>query len=116
MLSNAEQGNPDFFEEQIAGLIDEGFVVEAGEESGHVKNKIFESSDEFRTWFGGVRDTLESSDDAEDDGNADNAEDDLASFYEREASRQANGENVVDESLSPKGMDEGERRAGLRDD
>lgn len=110
-----EQGNPDFFAGQIRGLIKAGYVVEAGTEPGNVENRIFTGPVGFQAWFNEVRDSIESSDDEEPEDNEDST-DDEAQFYDRESQKQANGENYVDESLSPKQMDEAERRAGVRDD
>lgn len=102
-----EQGNPDFFAKQIRDLIKAGYVVEAGKEPGHVENMTFTHAVGFQAWFNKV---VESSDD--DGPDDENPIDDEAEFYDRVAEQQANGENNVDESLSPKQMDIALRSVG----
>lgn len=109
-----EQGNPAFFAKQIGELINAGYVVEAGKEPGHVENHKFTHAINFQTWFKELEEVMASSNDGPDD--TEDPIDDEAEFYERVAQMEANGENQVDESLSPKQMDQAERLAGERSD
>lgn len=105
--SLSEVANAETFSDSIGELIDGGFPVAIGPESA--PTKIFTNSGDFHDWFSDLQDI--SDNDPEDEPAADDPE---LEAIEHINMMEERGWPTDDESLSPKGMDQAEVRAGLR--
>jgi hypothetical protein len=106
--SLSEVGNADTFSSSIVALIDGGFDVAIGPE--FAPTKLFTDSGDFYAWFSDLQDGLNDDPDSEPD-----ADDPQLDAIEHEDMLIEMGLPADDDSLSPKGMDQAEVRAGLRD-
>jgi hypothetical protein len=106
--SLSEVGNDETFRDSIVALIDGGFDVAVGPESA--PTKVFANSDDFYDWLNDLQDDLNDDPDGEPD-----ADDPQLDAIEHEDLMNEIGHSTEDDSLSPKGMDQAEVLAGLRD-
>jgi hypothetical protein len=110
--SLSKGGDAETFSGSIGELIDGGFQVAIGPESA--PSKVFTNSDDFYDWFSDLQDI--SDDDLDDDADGDSASDDPElEAIEHITMMEERGWPTDDDTLSPKGMDQAEIRAGLRD-